>query len=104
MTTAEERMTTTNADNEIEILLPSWIQDLLNSCPSAGTGVHRWLYKASINLHPFFANREDIAELLLKHSANCGREIDERELWAAIDDSARDLAVKKGQGLERGSR
>src|SRR5687767_5095584 len=90
-------MTTKHADIGIEILLPRQIQDLLNACPSAGSGVHNWLIRVAVRLHRYFANKDDIAELLWKYSANCGRDVGESEVWAAINDSARWLARQEGQ-------
>ncbi|HUP79957.1 MAG TPA: hypothetical protein VM260_15495, partial [Pirellula sp.] len=87
----------------IEVLLPTRTQDLLNSCPEAGAGVHKWLIKVAVRLHPFFANEEDIAELLWKYSANCGREIEDREVWAAINNSRRWLQGNQGQTRNRES-
>jgi hypothetical protein len=91
----------TTISPSIELLLPTRIRDLLNSCPQAGTGVHKWLIKVAVKLHPFFTNKEDIAELLWKYSADCGRDVDDREVWEAIESSARWLKNQKGEGGKR---
>ena len=93
-------MTNQNQNPSVEVLLPSRIQKLLNSCPKAGNGVHSWLYNTALRLHAFFGNKTHICELLAKHSADCGRDVGEQEIWDAIENSESWLAGQKGKSTE----
>jgi hypothetical protein len=37
--------------------LPRFAQDLLAGCPTAGAGVHNWLYRTARALHPYYADK-----------------------------------------------
>jgi hypothetical protein len=89
-------MTLNNSDNTIDTLLPDYIQQWLNSCPKAGTGVNLWLINTATRLHRFFDDKECIAALLEKHSADCGREVSSQEVWRAINNSEKWLAEQNG--------
>lgn len=78
----------------IEALLPQRILNMLQSCPSAGAGVHNWVIRVAVRLHAFFHNKDDIADLIRKYSSNCGREVSDREIWDAINSSEKWLARK----------
>jgi hypothetical protein len=93
-------MTNQNQNPSVEVLLPSRIQVVLNSCPKAGNGVHSWLYNTALRLHAFFGDKTHIGELLAKHSADCGREVGEQEIWDAIDNSESWLAEQKRKSSE----
>ena len=93
-------MTNQNKNTSVEALLPSWIQVLLNSCPNAGNGVHNWLMRVAVRLLAFFGDKNCIADLLREHSANCGRDDGEQEIWDAIDNSERWLAQQKGKSAK----
>ena len=43
--------------------IPSYLITRLESCPRAGEGVHNWLFKMSLQLHPFRLPEESIAIL-----------------------------------------
>ena len=68
--------------------LPQFARELLASCPKAGGGVHNWLFRAARVLHHFYPNKRELALLLEKASANCGREVPEQEIIDAICNSA----------------
>src|SRR5688572_26831719 len=84
---------------QIEALLSDRTRLLLQSCPQTGGGVHKWLYITALQLHRYFPNHDDIADLLVKYSANCGRPVEGGELWAAIKDSYRWQEQKQGKSL-----
>jgi hypothetical protein len=71
-----------------DIILPRFIRALLGSCPSAGDGVHSWLFRTSRYLHAFFKDDpQEIAEALAAASFNCGRTISRREIEDAVRNS-----------------
>jgi hypothetical protein len=94
-------MTSRTVQENVEALLPSYIQDWLHSCPTAGTGVNLWLVKVATRLHCFFQDKSRIAELLEKHSAGCGREVSTNEIWRAIHSSERWLGEQKSEPVKR---
>ena len=75
---------------------PQFIRDLLASCPTAGTGVHSWLFGCARALHPFFSDKEQLYRLLASATSKCGRHVPAREIEDAIMNSA-DCAWQPGQ-------
>jgi hypothetical protein len=69
------------------IHLPRFAHKMLSDCPSAGGGVHRWLFRVARVLHPFCADKGQMADLLTQASSGCGREVPESEILAAIANS-----------------
>ncbi len=67
--------------------LPRFLRDLLGCCPSAGSGVHLWLFRCARYLHAFYTDKDELAELLEACAADCGRNIPSREIIAAVRDS-----------------
>jgi hypothetical protein len=65
--------------------LPSWLHDLLDSCPTAGDGVHLWIFRVARNLLAHFDERS-VYEIIRAKAANCGRPIRglEREISVQI--------------------
>jgi hypothetical protein len=76
--------------------LPQFARELLAGCPSAGAGVHNWLFRAARVLHAFYPDKQELALALEAGSAGCGREVPEKEIVDAILSSAR-CAWKPGQ-------
>jgi hypothetical protein len=74
-------------DPPIETLLPEPTQQLLQSCPKTGGGVHNWLMRVAVRLNRYFLDENVIAHLLTKYSENCGRDVGETEIWDAIQNS-----------------
>lgn len=68
--------------------LPRFARELLASCPSTGGGVHNWLFRTARVLHPFFADKQELACVLENASANCGRNVPEPEIVDAVRNSA----------------
>jgi hypothetical protein len=52
--------------------LPPFLIELLNNPPSAGNGLHQWIFKVALHLH-IHLDQSAIVELLLEKSKNCGR-------------------------------
>jgi hypothetical protein len=75
--------------------LPHWLSQLLNNPPSAGNGVHRWLYKTSRQLHAHFPTVE-ILKLLKQASTRCGRRVSDREIIEAIRSSVETAWIPSG--------
>lgn len=67
--------------------LPQFVRDLLASCPSAGTGVHAWLFRAARQLHAHYPDKAELARLLEAASHGCGRHVSESEIREAIANS-----------------
>jgi len=66
--------------------LPPFLQDLLASPPSAGEGVHNWLFRVSRQLHAHLPAGE-IVNLLENRVANCGRAVPRAEIISAVQNS-----------------
>jgi hypothetical protein len=67
--------------------LPPRVQDLLDSCPRAGNGVHLWLFSVALHLHRHMSDGEIFA-LLKARTQTCGRFVPDHEIWCAIRNSA----------------
>ena len=67
--------------------LPRFVLDLLAACPSAGAGVHNWLFRVARLLHPFYADKNEMAALIAGATAGCGRDVPQVEIEAAIANS-----------------
>ncbi len=67
--------------------LPRFARDLLTSCPSAGAGVHNWLFRCARVMHPLYPDKLELLQLLRAACANCGRHIPEQEIRNAINNS-----------------
>lgn len=67
--------------------LPDFLSHMLDNPPSAGSGVHAWLFNVSRNLHAHF-DPDAIVSLLEESTANCGRRVARREIENAVVNSA----------------
>jgi hypothetical protein len=92
-------MIATQPNDDAENQLPQRIQEMLRSCPTAGAGVHSWLIRIAVRLHRFFTDKDVIFALLEKHSASCGRPVEDDEIWQAIENSATWLAGQQGKPI-----
>lgn len=63
--------------------LPNWLQDMLANCPTAGSGVHSWLFRTARQLLAHYPATE-VIKLLEQGSARCGRHVPEREIVQAV--------------------
>jgi hypothetical protein len=70
----------------IETKLPQWLLDMIASVPSAGSGVHLWLYKVARQLHAH-RHEEDIVRLLMSACQGCGRPVPVHEIRDAVVNS-----------------
>ena len=69
--------------------LPAFASKLLDSCPPAGHGVHRWLFNTARALHAFFPDKTQFVSVLAEASSACGREVPLREIQDAVRDGGR---------------
>jgi len=67
--------------------LPRFVLDMLAACPGAGAGVHNWLFRVARVLHPFYADKHEMAALIAGAAAGCGRDVPQGEIEAAIANS-----------------
>lgn len=59
--------------------LPSFLEELLESCPSAGSGVNNWLYTVAKQLHVHMEENE-MSALLKAKTKDCGRVVTAGEI------------------------
>ena len=64
------------------------IEKILQSVPSAGQGVNRWLFVAAKKLHRLNIDADKIEELLADATWNCGRELKADEIPRAVRNAA----------------
>ena len=65
---------------------PRFLQELLESCPAAGSGVHLWLFRVARYLHHYH-EPEAIADILQKCVVDCGRDLEQHEIPDAVNNS-----------------
>lgn len=68
--------------------VPPNVKALIGSPPPAGKGVHSWIYVSALKLHGIFPP-EQIFAFLRAEVANCGRHVPDKEIEAAVVNSAR---------------
>jgi hypothetical protein len=61
--------------------------DVLASCPSAGGGVHHWLWTAALKLHPIIPHKADLVRCLTLGMSECGRPPHYHEVEDAVYNS-----------------
>lgn len=66
--------------------LPRWLDQLIDSPPSAGHGMHNWLFRTARQLHAHLPAGE-IVRLLESRVPNCGRYVPRNEILAAVQNS-----------------
>jgi hypothetical protein len=80
--------------------LPQFVRDLLAAGPpSAGEGVHTWLYRTARVLHPY-RTEDAIGAILCALVDGCGRIVSEREIADAVRNS-KAAAWKPGAPIVR---
>src|SRR5437899_7205104 len=81
----------------VDALLPKSLRERLRACRKRPhKGVHQWLIETAVRLHHYIGDQDIIATLLTRYSANCGRDVDDTEIWNAIWDSERWLGDQTG--------
>jgi hypothetical protein len=65
-------------------MMPPWLLDKLESCPSAGNGVNNWLFDTARNLSVHLSSQE-IFELLWQKTRHCGRVVTAKEIKRQIE-------------------
>ncbi len=66
--------------------LPQFLQEMLNTPPRTGEGVHNWLFRVARQLHAHLPANE-IVDLLENCVANCGRHVPRHEIVSAVQNS-----------------
>ncbi len=66
--------------------LPRWLLDSIATVPSAGEGVHAWLFSVARQLHAHLPAIE-IVRLLESQVVNCGRHVPRSEIVSAVQNS-----------------
>lgn len=77
--------------------LPQFARELLGACPTAGSGVHPWLFKCAGALRRAGCGEAEIAELIADAAAGCGRELEAHEIPDAIKNSSQPVPTKPTQ-------
>jgi hypothetical protein len=72
----------------VTTLLPQFLRDLLASPPRHGEGVHLWLFRVARQLHHYYQDKSELANLLTAAVAGCGRSVSRREIEDAVRGSA----------------
>ena len=68
------------------IAIPHFVREQLANTPKSGDGLHNWLFKTARSLHPY-RTEEEIYNILLASTHDCGRYVPEREILQAIQNS-----------------
>jgi hypothetical protein len=87
-----------NIPNSTIPRLPKWLAAKVANPPKAGSGVHRWLFTMSLQLHGHLSP-DEIERVLTVAVAKCGRTVDSREIGDAVDAAAQ---LKKTPRLGKG--
>lgn len=92
-------MTYTDSEmNAVEALLPAPVQERLRNCPERpNKGIHPWLIATATRLNYYLGDKDIIAALLSKYSANRGRPVEESEIWGSIWSSEQWLEDQRGR-------
>jgi hypothetical protein len=67
--------------------LPRGLSNVLAACPSAGAGVHAWLFKCAAALHRAGCQEQEMAGLIADAASGCGRFLEPHEIPDAIRNS-----------------
>jgi hypothetical protein len=73
-------------EEDLSSLYPPFLQKLLESCPTAGEGVHPWLFRVARYLHAFHS-LEEICKILKEKTTECGRDLEPHEIPHAVQSS-----------------
>ncbi|MBL9169738.1 MAG: hypothetical protein JNN07_18500 [Verrucomicrobiales bacterium] len=71
-----------------EQTFPSFLVEMVQNAPKAGSGVHSWLFSAARHLHHHFPDKEDMREFIASCVERCGRLVPTSEIDDAIRNSA----------------
>src|SRR5437762_5845471 len=66
-------------------------------CPNAGSGVHRYLWRAACILWEHCTDESTIERLVTEAVEGCGRDVTSEEIWNAVANSSPELRL----GAER---
>jgi hypothetical protein len=65
-------------------MMPPWLQEKVDSCPSAGNGVNNWMFDTARHLHAHLSCQE-IFDLLWRKTRHCGRVVTAKEIRRQIE-------------------
>lgn len=65
---------------------PPFLQDMIEHPPTAGNGVHQWIFQVAWNLHAHMPAMQ-IEQLIRVRLSKCGRTVTTREIRSGIKDS-----------------
>ena len=68
--------------------LPRWLEELCDSPPPAGEGVHKWLFQMGRQLHAHFHDLDELFRFMRQKADRAERVVTDREIQGAIDYSA----------------
>lgn len=67
---------------------PRWLEELCDSPPPAGEGVHKWLFQMARQLHAHFPDKDELFRYMRQKADRAERVMTDREIQGAIDYSA----------------
>lgn len=73
---------------DVNLSLPTNIKALVGEAPTAGKGVHQWLFVSALKLHGRITE-DEIFRILERSVCDCGRLVPDSEIQEAITNSAR---------------
>ena len=66
---------------------PRLVRELLGACPTAGNGVHAWIFQCALALRRAGYSEGEMAEMIEGAAVNCGRALEAHEIPDAIKNS-----------------
>jgi hypothetical protein len=66
---------------------PQLVRELLGACPTAGNGVHAWIFQCALALRRAGYSEGEMAEMIEGAAVNCGRALEAHEIPDAIKNS-----------------
>jgi hypothetical protein len=77
--------------------LPGWLSDLVANAPKAGAGVHNWTFRVARHLLAHYPATK-VIETIKAAAANCGRNVPDREIVAAVQNAVGCAWTPRGNG------
>jgi hypothetical protein len=80
---------------------PTFVCELLESCPQSPNGTHQWLYRVARLLRRYHTD-DQICAILAAKSAHCGRRVSHREIADSVQNAGICKEERRGvSALER---
>lgn len=80
---------------------PRLVRELLGACPTAGNGVHAWIFQCALALRRAGYSEGEMAEMIEGAAVNCGRALEAHEIPDAIKNSG-SRSAPSGTSARRG--